>query len=445
MKSILKMLPLHLWLLGFVCINFDLILTMEVYGFTLKISYLFFASSCLLVIAEQVSAEGVLSFIKSCLKKSMSLPYLFPTLLGFYALVGAPFSVIPLKSVVYSLWLIFDVAVVFGVATYLGRNNRFSIQVFYRYLSAIIVFTALVIVIDQIAYYYGYVGGLIGFNQDSLLKWGVSRPHAFTFEPSYAAAFLSLGTAFLLKELLFRREYLPAWLSTLAMSLGFVALILTTARSGWLSFAATFALMSVAVLLHFREKIKLLGTTLATSLIFILIFIFSTPSSQRSVLNQRLVSSMINLRDGSGNARLSSMLYGWTMAKESKFLGVGIGSNYAYWTRNKEAHIYTGETTEEEYGREVVMSTWAQILAELGIAGILLYLGFAITMISRLLKGLVNTNSATHGICVLTAVVFFIFTAHWLSNISRTDVWVWFAIWGVVAELKASDKIEVTS
>ncbi len=433
--KVFKTLPFHLWALGFFFINFDLALKWEIHGFSFKLSYALFLAAWIATLVERWRGSGFAKMLESERQHALSFPWLFPSLLVIYALAGAAFSLVPLKSFAYSFWLLFDVVVVAGTAAYLGRTNRFSLRVFYYYLAALILFTGGVIIVDQLGYYAGHVDGLIGFNQDSLLHWGVSRPHAFAGEPSYAAALLCLGVVFLLKEILFRREYLPQWLSILGSLVGFIALVFTTARSGWLSFAFTLILMLVAVVLHFRENIKRIGITFGAAVVIVIAFVVFTPSTQRKVLNNNLVSSVIKMKDGSGNARLHSMLYGWVMARETNFLGVGLGANYAYWTRMKEANTYSGELAQDEYGKEAVMSSWAQVLAELGITGVLLYLGFAISLISLLLKKLVAFNSPIHGVAVLAAVVFFTFSAHWLSNICRTDIWVWFAFWGVIARL----------
>lgn len=125
------------------------------------------------------------------------------------------------------------------------------------------------------------------------------------------------------------------------------------------------------------------------------------------------------------------MGFGWKMAVDTKFLGTGMGASHAYWKKMTAPDQFSG-LKPEEYGAETVMSAWAQIVAELGAPGVLLYLAFGISLIGGILRSLLRTGQGLAASALVTCVVYFVFYAHWMSNVSRTDVWIWYAIWGLV-------------
>ena len=105
--------------------------------------------------------------------------------LALFYLGMAPWSAYPLKSFLYSTWLLFDLFAIWLTTQHLFREA--SPCFFKRVALAPLLFASAVILVDSVAYTFGHRGGLIGFNQDIFLNLAVSRPHAFSNEPSYAA------------------------------------------------------------------------------------------------------------------------------------------------------------------------------------------------------------------------------------------------------------------
>ena len=86
--------------------------------------------------------------------------------------------------------------------------------------------------------------GMIGYGQPNALVDGhiVYRPHAFYYEPSYAASALGLAWALSFTRL---REGAP-WLALLLAGLGLIALVLLMSRTGLL-YVAVFCVLAVLV------------------------------------------------------------------------------------------------------------------------------------------------------------------------------------------------------
>lgn len=97
------------------------------------------------------------------------------------------------------------------------------------------------------------------------------------------------------------------------------------------------------------------------------------------------------------------------VARGSNFLGTGIG------------------------GSDVKNGVWNLILAEVGLMGLLLYVSF----FGSLLRGLYLVRRArqlfvSHA-ALVSMVVFILFGSHYLNNPYGAAIWVWYAIWGLVA------------
>ena len=63
------------------------------------------------------------------------------------------------------------------------------------------------------------------------------------------------------------------------------------------------------------------------------------------------------------------------MARETHWLGTGVGASYRYFREHGGFdYNFQGDITDRENGNEVIMSTWGQLLAEGGLVAPLLYL-----------------------------------------------------------------------
>ncbi|MCO5142619.1 MAG: O-antigen ligase family protein [Oligoflexia bacterium] len=291
-------------------------------------------------------------------------------------------------------------------------------------------FLSIVVIIDHIGYQFGYTTGLIGFNQDAILKWGISRPHAFSSEPSYIASFLSISIFFVCPEVIKRKSFTSIILTAIMC----LAVFSTTSRTGWVSIVLG-SIYLIFFYLRDLKKIpwKVLFVSILSIFTFLILSYYITPEKQKKRFHHELLNPILTWDDGSHKARVRSQLMAWKIAKETNFIGTGLGASFLYWVSNNEVdrgEKEKNETLTSDRGKEVIMSTWGQLLAEGGIFALLLYLSSAIIIIKKLMQNKDYLYDNQKMGALVSSLLFFTFITLFLSNIARGDVWVWIALWG---------------
>ena len=418
-------LSVALFLMGLFTCTWDKLLYLDVRGFTLKSHQLFFFLSFVLILYTRRKYTNAATL--SALKHGFPISVLA---LSTYYLCSSYWSAFPLKSALYSGWIVFNLFTIWFTAQLLAPYLQKKQLTWAAWFTMI--FHACVLVVDHAAYQFGYTGGLVGFNQDEILKWGVSRPHAYASEPSYIAAFFALAIILNYSEVLAKRSWRVA---PVVLSLfSFFALLATTSRTGLFGLViGIFLLLSLELLRRRKLPWRGLGITAILFIISFAVLFVTTPSPQKKILDSSLVSSVIEGRDGSGNARLRAHIIAYELAHASNWLGVGLGASHKYWTNLNPQYIAPIDPKKPDHGQELVMSIWGQLLAEGGLPALVLYGLAGFFLISGIWQAWrLNQSPLTSG-ALVSSVVFFFFIAFFLGNVARGDIWVWFAIWSRMA------------
>jgi O-antigen ligase len=160
-----------------------------------------------------------------------------------------------------------------------------------------------------------------------------------------------------------------------------------------------------------------------------------TPKEQRENRSKNLIETVYKGKDGSINSRLRVHLDALEMAKETSGMGVGLGASYKYWTETRKVQEPNVERvfTQKSYGKELIMSTWGQILAEGGLVGILLFAGAGLSLLTALWREWRRESSPLVLASLVSVLIFFGLFAFSLGNVARGDIWVWYAIWSRLA------------
>lgn len=424
LQSLLRAGPAFLlFALAFFFSSWDFTASVDAGGFTFKLYQGFFLAGGITLAWRHLRAGAIDSYLAP-LRQPFALAMLS---LGLFSLGMAPWSAFPLKSFLYSCWLLFDVTALWLSVQLLFREV--PEELFARVAFGTILFLSAVILIDYAAYPFGYRGGLIGHNQDIVLNLMISRPHAFSSEPSYAASYLCLGL-FTTAPYWFRRAR-RRWLAMLGILLVGFAIVATTSRSGWASLAMGVALLVILPVLRGRRlPWKPVAAAAVAIPALVAIFLATTPKAQLENLHTSLISGLLHGNDSSGTSRMKALELAGQIARETHGVGSGIGASYRYFKEhNGFDYNFQEAFNQRMYGNEVIMSTWGQLLAEGGVVGTLLYLLAAILMLVSLWRAWAGTDSLLAYGSIAGAAVFFFFMAIWLGNVCRGDMWVWFALW----------------
>jgi len=415
---------LALFAAAFFVSTWDLLLVRKVGGFTLK-AYQPLFLLCAGVNAWPYVRTGRLDELVAPFRRPFPLAMLA---LAFFYLGLAPWSAFPLKSLLYSFWMLFDLVAIWLTTQRLFREHPPATFGWIAFTA--ILFHATVILVDYAAYPFGYRGGVIGYNQDILTNLMISRPHAYSSEPSYAAVTLSLGALSLAPFVLLRARYRP--LGAAGVLAVLFAILATTSRSGWACLAIGLVLLAVLpVLAGERIPWKTVTKGLAALPVLVGIFLVTTPKAQLDNLSRLMVDSVFHGYDSSGVARVKALGLAVQMARETHWVGTGVGASYRYYKDHGGFDYNFQESFDQKmYGNEVIMSTWGQLLAEGGLVGVALYAFAGVALAVALWRRWRGEDSLFAYGSLAACVAFFGFGALWLGNVCRGDVWVWFALWG---------------
>jgi O-antigen ligase len=411
---------------GFFTCTWDLLLNHKVGGFTLKLYQPLFLAAFLLTMGKQLP-KGIGEALKP-LRAPFALCILA---LAFFYMGLSPWSSFPLKSFLYSSWLIFDVLAVWLTIQHLAR--AVPLGWIYRLIWGTLLFLSAVILIDRLAFGFGYRGGLIGHNQEILLNLGLSRPHAFASEPSYAGTFLCLGL--LTSSPYMFRSARRKWLVGAGLQMIVFALVATTSRTGFFGILLGAGLIALLPVLRGRRlPWRRIFAAMGLGSAALGIFFLAMPAAQREATNRALVSSLVRGTDSSGNDRLKAHIRAFEMAKETHGLGTGMAASYRYFLEHGGSdYSYPGDFSEKHYSNELIMSTWGQLLAEGGPVAVLLYLAAGIFLTRALYRRWKREESGEALGSFAAGLVCFFFIAFWLGNVCRGDLWVWYGVWSAVA------------
>ncbi|MGZ3740570.1 MAG: O-antigen ligase family protein [Bdellovibrionota bacterium] len=412
---------------GLFTVTWDLLLKVEIGGFHDKIYQPLFLLGFLALAAARIPGDGIAAFFAP-LRNPFTVAMLA---LAVYYLGTSPWSTFPLKSFLYSCWLLFQIFAVWLSTQHLVRV--FPLERIRNVLWAEMLFLSTIILVDSVSYHLGRRQGVIGYNQDFYTNLGVSRAHGFTSEPSFAATFLCLGllTVAIPLVLASRRR----WLTGFGAALAVLAMISTASRTGWIGLAFGGALYFLLPILNGRrvQWKPLLGIAIGAPLL-VAVFYAVTPAAQLNVLQEKFIGSIVHGTDSSGNSRLQAHVLAYRQAVETHGIGSGLGASYKYY-RDHGGFDYSQQLAwgARYFGSELVMSTWGQLLAEGGVAGVLLFLCAAVAMVRSLYRRWRGDNAlATLG-SLSASIVFFVFIAFFLGNVSRGDIWIWYAVWSAQA------------
>lgn len=430
----LTQIALHLWCLGFGFLTLDRILVYEWGAYSVKASYFFFVGAFLLLALGQWQQGLIKSFIARLWAFIFSY-WGFVLGLAILGALSSIFAILQAKAILYALWLVFNVLVIGFAGIILlnlerGPNRLRAVGIFFRYLAISVILLGIVVHIDYFAHFYGYKSGFIGYNQGDNSWYVNSRPHAFSFEPSYLALYFSFAALLLFHQsVLAKMPELPRWLAVSALVLAVNVLLFTFARSVLLSVALVFMVLLFSLGRElFRVSVKplyLFTTIVAVGSLFLIL----TPKPQLNAVYDVMVYRLLQGKDWSLDSRVDGFVTAWEIAKRHNFIGVGMGSSYNYWFHEMNGAAMSAALKEGEVGRHKIQNIWLELFAELGVLGIAFLGAFSFGFIRSAHQAAKSSGNSLAYIGFASGFVLLLFTIHWFPNVSRSDIWAWLSVW----------------
>ena len=210
-------------------------------------------------------------------------------------------------------------------------------------------------------------------------------------------------------------------LASISMS---ITLILTNARSGWI--AAGLAGMIFALLLVYK-KFRYKGLGVFAALIVILSGLIMWQYLDKQSLIRREIRQYFHYRLDSFDSHFLLLTGAWQVFEKYPILGGGYGSFYEHFAKSKISATFFARDPAALNTRVPAHSIWGELLAETGIVGFSLMLGFYLTVVFTLVytalrsknrsTTLLTTAMAGSVIGILIAGVFYSYNSEffWLA------------------------------
>jgi O-antigen ligase len=414
-----KRLALYLFL---ATVSFEIFLTAEVQGFTLRFAYVPAFALFLRCLCEKGFHPG-----KYVNKGPAHLPMLAYLLICLIS-IGYSFNV--KRSMGYCLWLLFDMACIYFVLQNV-LEDRSSLTTGIRAFLCGITLAALFGL-------YQYGAGALGAKAPLVTQkgyHGLLRINGFSGAPPFYAVYLMTGFPLLAVLWLRPDRILPAWLLEILFYLLSAVLFLSTSRTAWLGWLLTLPALLVAhrLIPGKRRPAAIVRLVTVSLVIFALLaYLGSYPGFRKGIRKMTTEVGAVKSfrRDlppkiSSTTERVFILLEGIRVIRDNPLKGIGLG---AYGTYTRWAVKNRPDRYDPRIGADVPHNLWIEVWAETGIAGLAAALALVLSLLLRGLK-VARTDPegdlgpVTIGLS-LSAVLTFFVTMQFVQTFMRPDCWV---------------------
>lgn len=381
------------WSLGLGFVAFDFV-TLPVFHWRASASYLLFALATILTAWAEKREFSARVFLYRLHDAVIFSPWKFLLLYFLWISVFSPFTETPLASLVYAAngWMSLFAVGISAQFIFCERPVRGAILLPAKLGLAFRVYCVSVSILMGNALLHIFVPNSpfpILVNQQANLF-----------------LFFSMGLPFLLWDFVKDgRRLLPRYLSLLTVWLGAVTVLLIGRRV----YHVALGLILAGVLgLFVYKKIRprrtlLLGGAAAGVAVVVAVILTATLRSQEPW------NDALNLARRAMEFRMASnFLPAWQALVESGYMGRGVG-------------------VTDFHG------VWARVLAEAGLVGAALYLGFFLALLWDLYRVRHSPRVVVSNVGALSVGVFLLLLGHYVENPYGAYVWVWYAIWALFA------------
>lgn len=396
----IRTIAVWFWGLGLGVIPFDRVFLFSLFAdLQVRWAYLFFFISGLLTAWAEKREYGTRVALYRIHDIAVASPWRYLLLFFLWVNLFAASAEEPSRPILYALGGWFSLVVVAFSAQLLFCERKVHGLVFVpaRLRTAFFLYAVAILT---------FGGSYLSFRLVPGWEW----PPFFTDQSDFAI-YCTAGLPFLIWDYINpKRHLLPRLLNALSVVIIYAALLLMEVRVLFgAGLAAPVALVVVALFKRIRLQRAFLALFALSLLSVNLVLLYAKIplTNPTKIAIQREISRESQLLENRVQREVVEGKNAWTKAKETYFLGVGVGNS------------------------RVDRGVWLQILAEVGIVGLALYLGFLVALIRRLLTIRHAKEIVVSNVAFISVMIFIMFGSHYPHNPYSLSVWVWYALWGV--------------
>ena len=401
--------PLHVYciFLGILTASFDIFMTIDIGGFTFRISQVFFIIAIIWMIAVIVKQRKIFIPIEGFF------------LLTWIILQGFFISNSPnIKNAIsYFLWLLIDVLIVMVI--YYSFNTKKSFEKLFKfYIDSFMIMSILGIMQLLLS----IIGVRFYVVQMWTSRW--ARINGFTYEPSYYSTYLLPG--WIIVMYLLENEtslYTNKQLRVRAILIT-LALFLSTSRMGWLMMVFWILLRVGIYMKNFftgkikSKHIKMIGLLFLATILGVMLFQWLNAKMDISFLLDGL--AILNSDGHSSTARIDVMIRAFSVFKEHPWYGVSLGG----------VDPAVAEMYNMAFENGMSACVWVEILVASGIFGTIIFGGWIVCFIKKVI--VISKMGKYEAKALIYAFLFECMILSFNQNILRIYFWI---LIGVISSL----------
>ena len=250
--------------------------------------------------------------------------------------------------------------------------------------------------------------------------FGFPRVHAFSLEPLYLGNYLFLPLSIFVAEIFQGKKN---WVNLTGFILTSIVIFMTLSRGAILAY-----LVFVLLLFFFYPKktltvknLTFLSSNLSLAIILIVVILSILGAEKRASFYNQLMLKDYQITE-SVMGRLNTYEVAWQAFKEKPLTGIGL-FNYGPYA--------TGYDLENPFVQQIVNNEYLEILAEIGMFGLVLFIGIIILIIYAGFRGVKLAKESEMGTYLAILTIGFVAVLvqyNFFSTLAIIGIWVYVSL-----------------
>ena len=408
-------IALFLFLSIFFALPFERIPTVELFGFTLKVSYILILLFLLLILFSGALKE----FFKGTSLQASDKALALFGLAGLMSIFGSPDR--KRSVIILALWF-------FVFLVYLLFSRILTAPKVRKKAEDVLIWSSVLVCIFGL---YQFIGDSVGIplkylglrEQYSKIVLGFPRIQSVALEPLYFSNFLMVPIFIVSGRILTSKK--NSLISNAAILVLLITnLILGVSRGAYIGLGISMFILLAAIFIKYRETLLgrivwLAGSILISAVLSLaLIAGLGSRGSLGSFSKHSVANDQTNVASVTGRTEVYKIA--WDLFKKKPIIGNGVGS-FGPLTS-------TGPEQVAKFGYGTVNNEYLEILTETGLVGFLLFLLFAIFYLKELFGSQKSPLNDIGVLCLFLGLLAIFIQYNFFSTLYIIYIWAFLAL-----------------